>query len=67
MQKSVLTFRSEEYHYCHLSRTRGQLTNDASDDAFTRITQEPKTVQQLDFPQLYFSLKGNHFDSSREG
>lgn len=60
IKKSVLTFRSG-VSLLPPSGAREQLTSDALDDAScTTVTQEPKRVQQFDFPQLYFSLKGNH-------
>lgn len=40
--QSVLPFRSEEQHYCRLSRARGQFTSDALEDAFTRSLRSQK-------------------------
>lgn len=46
-------------------QTRGQFKT-ALDDAFTKITQEPKIVQRFAFPQLCFSLKRKPFRFHQE-
>lgn len=64
ISKSFMTFGSEEHRYCH--RLPFQESWAVQKWCFGWCFHQNHwgtiTVQQFDFPQLHFSLKGNHLD-----